>query len=80
MTTVDIKTALLEKVKRFSNSEAKRVYGMVLEYDLNDSLFNSFDEIPSAHKLLLKKGQADLRHGRKQNAKEFIKDIKKKYA
>ena len=80
MTTANIKTALFEKVKGLSCTEAKRVYGMMLEYNVNDSLFNSWDEIPSEHKLVLKRGVDDLRNGTKQKANEFIKDIRKKYA
>ncbi len=80
MTTDNIKSAILEKVKKLSSYEAKRVYGMILEHNINDSLFYSFEELPPEHKLILKKGINDLQEGRKQKANEFIKDIRKKYA
>jgi hypothetical protein len=53
---------------------------MILEHNINDSLFYSFEELPPEHKLILKKGINDLHEGRKQKANEFIKDIRKKYA
>ncbi len=80
MTTANIKTALIEKVKALNGNEAKKVYGMMLEYGVEDSLFNSVYEIPDEHKLVLKKGMDDLRLGRIQKADKFIKDLRKKYA
>lgn len=80
MTTANVKSAIFEKVKALSSNDAKKVYGMMLEYDVNASLFQSFDEIPSEHKRLVKKGLSDLKRGRMQNANQFIKEIKKKYA
>jgi hypothetical protein len=80
MAAVNIKTVLIEKVKSLSSTEAKRVYGMMLEYEVNDSLFKSFDKIPTEHILLLKKGMNDLKQGKRQKATDFIKELKKKYA
>ncbi len=80
MTAANIKISLIEKVKSLNNIEAKRVYGLMLEYDVNDSMFNVFDEVPGEHKLMLVKGTNDLLMGRKQIADEYIEEIKKKYA
>ncbi len=64
MTTANIKNNLIEKVKRMSSNDAKKIYGLILEHTENDSLFNSFNEIPEEHKLAIRKGVNDLKNGK----------------
>ena len=80
MTTAYIKNTVIEKVKKMSSNDAKKIYGLMIEHDLNDSLFNYFDEIPEEHKSAIKNGINDLKKDKKQNADVFIKDLKTKYA
>ncbi len=63
-----------------SSIDAKKIYGLMIEHNLNDSLFNHFNDIPEEHKSLLINGINDLKKGKKQKAEVFIKNLKSKYA
>ena len=80
MTTAFIKNSLIERVKKMKGSEARKLYGLILEDDVDDSLYKSFDDIPQEHTLAVNKGLEDLKKGRKQDASFFINTVKKKYA
>jgi hypothetical protein len=80
MTTANIKNTVIEKVKKMNSSDVKKIYGLMIEHNLSDSLFNYFDEIPEAHKSEIKSGINDLRRGKKQRADIFIKNFRTKYA
>ena len=80
MTTEYIKTTLIERLKKMNSRDAKKVYGLMIEYNLTDSFFSSFNDIPAEHKLALRKGINDFKNGKSHNAKEFVKKMKNKYA
>ena len=80
MTTAHIKNTVINKIKKMSSNDAKKIYGLMIEHNLNDSLFNYFDDIPEEHKTAIKNGTDDLKNGKKQRADVFIKNLKTKYA
>ncbi len=80
MTTAFIKNSLIERVKKMKGSEAKKFYGLMLEDDIDESMYKTFEQIPVEHKAALNKGLIDLKEGRKQDANLFINNIKRKHA
>lgn len=63
-----------------SSIEVKKIYGLMIEHNLNDSLYNDSNEIPEEDKLEIKKGINDLKKGKKEKAEIFIKRLKANYA
>ncbi len=64
MTTAFIKNSLIERVKKMKGSEARKFYGLILEDDLDDSLYKTFEDIPEAHKLAINKEMEGLKKGK----------------
>jgi hypothetical protein len=79
MTISKMKEAILEKVSVMKPQQIQAIYQLIEETDNRKSEFENWNDIDEEIQLKINSGLKDLAAGRRENAFDFLKKVKKQY-